>query len=138
MATKAGGMAVKVLLLGVRSSESTTLHLAEALAGVPYAVSHPCVVEVDGVAQTLMIPETDHCCRRFRLADDWLRARRLLREGRVGQAGALLYRACDATAIALEHLAGDALVFLCPPGDACAECDAARASVAPRGVTSGT
>jgi aminoglycoside 3-N-acetyltransferase len=127
----------QVLLIGVASSESTTLHLAEAMAGVPYLVSHPCVIEVGGVARTVMIPETDHCCRRFRLADDWLRARRLLRQGRVGQAGALLYRARDATAVALERLAGDPLVFLCPAADACAECDAARASVAMRTVRLG-
>ena len=120
----------QVLLLGVQSSESTTLHLAEAMADVPYAVCHPCVVEVGGVAQTQLIPETDHCCVRFRLVDEWLRARDLLRKGRVGHAPALLYRARDATALACARLAADPLVFLCPSADACAECDAARASVA--------
>lgn len=118
----------QVLLLGVQSSESTTLHLAEAMAGVPYAVSHPCVVEIDGVAQTLMIAETDHCCIRFRLADGWLRGRGLLHEGPVGNATALLYRARDATAVTLEQLAMNPLVFLCPAADGCVECDAARAS----------
>jgi aminoglycoside 3-N-acetyltransferase len=33
----------QVLLLGVEHSENTTLHLAEALAPVPYSISHPCV-----------------------------------------------------------------------------------------------
>ncbi|HEY6912612.1 MAG TPA: AAC(3) family N-acetyltransferase, partial [Myxococcales bacterium] len=55
----------QVLLLGVGHSESTTLHLAEALAKVPYSVEHPCVVMVDGEARTIPIAETDHCCRRF-------------------------------------------------------------------------
>ncbi len=33
--------------------------------------------------------------------------------------------------MALEQLAADPLVFLCPPGAGCGECDLARASVAP-------
>jgi len=49
--------------------ENTTLHLAEALAQVPYSVSHPCVVQRDGVPHTVMIAGTDHCCRNFQLAD---------------------------------------------------------------------
>ena len=32
----------RILLLGVQHSESTVLHVAEALAGVPYSVTHPC------------------------------------------------------------------------------------------------
>lgn len=43
----------QVLLLGVTHSENTMLHLAESFARVPYVVSHPCVVEVDGVARTV-------------------------------------------------------------------------------------
>jgi len=123
----------QVLLLGVTHSEDTTLHLAEALAGVPYSVAHPCVVEVDGVARTLPIEETDHCCTRFRLADDWLRARGLQREGPVGHAQARLCDSRDLVAVALEHLAREPLVFLCPEGTGCDECDAAHASLpAPR------
>src|SRR5262249_14203339 len=89
-----------VLLLGVTHAESTTLHVAEAIAGVPYSVAHPCVVEEDGVARTVMIHETDHCCRRFDLADDWLRERGLQREGRVGNARARLYASRDVVSIA--------------------------------------
>lgn len=122
----------QVLLLGVTHSENTTLHLAEALAGVPYSVSHPCVVEVDGVAETLMVAETDHCCRGFRVADEWLRGRNLQREGRVGNAHARLCNARDLVAVAVEYLALDPLVLLCPPGRACEECDEARASIPSR------
>jgi aminoglycoside 3-N-acetyltransferase len=120
----------QVLLLGVTHSESTTLHLAEAIAGVPYSISHPCVVVEDGAARTAMIPETDHCCRRFELVDGWLRARDLQRGGRVGHAEARLAEARDVVAIAVEQLAADPLVFLCAPDAGCGECDAARASVA--------
>lgn len=119
----------QVLLLGVTHGESTTLHLAEALAGVPYSVSHPTVVEIDGVATTVGIAETDHCCRGFRVADEWLRARGLQREGRVGRAHARLCGARDLVAVALEQLAARPLRFLCPPGTGCEECDAAHASV---------
>jgi aminoglycoside 3-N-acetyltransferase len=119
----------QVLLLGVTHSEDTTLHLAEALARVPYSVSHPTVVEVDGVASTVMIAETDHCCTRFRLADDWLRERGLQRMGKVGNADARLVNARDVVSVALEHLAVDPLVFLCPASSGCEECDLARASI---------
>jgi aminoglycoside 3-N-acetyltransferase len=119
----------QVLLLGVGHSENTTLHLAEAVAAVPYSVSHPCVVEVDGAPRTVMIPETDHCCTRFALADDWLRSRGLQREGKVGNASARLARSRDIVTVAVEHLAVDPLVFLCPPAARCVECDGARASI---------
>jgi aminoglycoside 3-N-acetyltransferase len=127
----------QVLLLGVTHSESTMLHLAEAIARVPYAVSHPCVVEVDGVARTVMVRETDHCCAGFRLADGWLRAGGLMREGRVGNADARLSESRDLVAVALEHLAVDPLVFLCSRGAGCPQCDAAHASL-PISLTSGT
>jgi aminoglycoside 3-N-acetyltransferase len=119
----------QVLLLGVSHGESTTLHLAEAIAGVPYSVSHPCVVVVDGAPRRVMIAETDHCCRRFDLADGWLRARGLQREGKVGRAHARLCDARDLVAVTVEHLVADPLLFLCPATDGCAECDAARTSV---------
>lgn len=122
-------LAGQVLLLGVGHSENTTLHLAEAIAGVPYSVEHPCVVGSGDSARTEMIAETDHCCRRFSLMDEPLRARSLQREGRVGHAHA---RLCDSKAVvsvAVEHLASDPLLFLCPPEARCDECDTARASI---------
>jgi aminoglycoside 3-N-acetyltransferase len=120
----------QILLLGVMHSESTTLHLAEAMAGVPYGVSHPCVVEDEGgIARTVMIAETDHCCSGFNLVDGWLRERRRQREGEVGHASARLFDARDEVAVAIEHLAIAPLVFLCTPDRGCAECDLARASV---------
>jgi aminoglycoside 3-N-acetyltransferase len=120
----------QVLLLGVEHSESTVLHVAESIAGVPYSVAHPCLVAApDGTPARVMIAETDHCCRAFRRMDAWLGARGLLREGQVGHARAKLAEARDLVAVAVEHLRADPLVFLCPAGDGCAECDLARASV---------
>ena len=119
----------QVLLLGVTHSENTTLHLAEEIARVPYAVSHPCVVEVAGIARTVMVRETDHCCAGFRLADDWLRARGLQREGKVGNADARLSEARDLVKVAVEQLVSNPLVFLCSRGSGCDQCEAARASI---------
>ena len=119
----------QVLLLGVGHGESTTLHVAEAIARVPYFVRHPCVVEEAGVAREIMIAETDHCCRGFARMDDWLRAGRLQREGRVGQAHARLCASKDVVDIATAQLARDPFVFLCGRGEGCAECDLAWKSV---------
>jgi aminoglycoside 3-N-acetyltransferase len=119
----------QVLLLGVTHSENTTLHVAEAIAQVPYSVEHPCVVEIDGAARTEMIAETDHCCRRFAMMDDWLRERGLQREGKVGNADARLCASRDIVAVAVEKLLADPLLFLCPTTEECVECNTARSSV---------
>jgi aminoglycoside 3-N-acetyltransferase len=124
----------QVLLLGVGHSENTTLHLAEAMADVPYSVSHPCTARVGGVLRTVMIAETDHCCQGFNQMDEWLRARGLQREGPMGHAAARLCESRDLVDVAVEHLRRDPLVFICAPERQCAECDAARASVGPRDI----
>lgn len=120
----------QVLLLGVGHEADTTLHLAELLAGVPYRVRKHCTVLEDGRPRRIEYGENDHCCARFALADEWLRARSLQREGRVGHAHARLARARDIVEVALEHLVHDPLIFLHPPSEGCADCDEARASVA--------
>jgi aminoglycoside 3-N-acetyltransferase len=119
----------QVLLVGVTHSENTMLHLAEAIACVPYSVSHPCVVEIDGAARSVTVAETDHCCRRFRLAETWLAARGLGRSGKVGRADSHLCNSKDLVAVTVEHLSADPLVFLCPRQEQCGECDRARDSV---------
>lgn len=123
----------QVLLLGVTHGESTLLHVAESIAGVPYSVEHPCLVDMDGKPARIMIAETDHCCRGFSRMDGWLEACGLQRQGPIGQATAKLSKAADVVAVALEHLAQDPLVFLCRAGVGCEECDAARASAAGQG-----
>jgi aminoglycoside N3'-acetyltransferase len=121
----------RVLLLGVGHEADTTLHLAELLVGAPYRVPRHCTVVRDGRPVRIEYGENDHCCARFVLADEWLRARGLQSEGRVGRARARLARSRDIVAVALEHLAEDPLLFLHSPAAGCAECDAARASLAP-------
>jgi len=120
----------QVLLLGVGHDANTTLHLAELLAGVPYRVPRHCtVLGAGGRPVRVDYGENDHCCARFALADDWLRARGLQSEGRVGHASARLVRARDVVAVATEQLALDPLIFLHAAGSGCAECDEARRSV---------
>ena len=119
----------QILLLGVGHEADTTLHLAELLAGVPYRVPKHCTVLEEGRPRRVDYGENDHCCARFTLADGWLRQRGLQAEGRVGHAHARLAGARDIVAVALEHLAGDPLLFLHPASDGCAECDEARRSV---------
>ncbi len=123
----------QVLLLGVGHDANTTLHLAELLAGVPYRIPRYCTVLVDGKPERVHYGENDHCCERFTLADEWLRARGLQKEGMVGRAQARLARSRDIVAVALEQLRHDPLVFLHTPAAGCADCDAARRSIGQAG-----
>jgi aminoglycoside 3-N-acetyltransferase len=120
----------RVLLLGVGHTENTTLHLAELLGGAPYRTPRHCTVAgAGGRPVRVDYGENDHCCERFAMADDWLRARGAQREGLVGRAHARLVRSRDVVAAAGERLAGDPLLFLHPAGAGCVECDEARRSV---------
>jgi aminoglycoside N3'-acetyltransferase len=122
----------QVLLLGVGHSENTTIHLAEVLAQVPYRVPKHCTAIEDGQAVRVDYEENDHCCQRFALADEWLRARNLQREGPVGHASARLMRSRDVVTIVREQLLRDPLIFLHPQESGCAECDQARRSTRPK------
>jgi aminoglycoside N3'-acetyltransferase len=119
----------KILLLGVGHDSNTTIHLAEALSGVPYAVPKHITVLQDGEPARIDYLENDHCCQRFAFADSWLRERGLQREGTVGNARARLVRSRDVVDVVGERLGADPLVFLHPLGSGCAECDDARKSV---------
>jgi aminoglycoside N3'-acetyltransferase len=118
----------QVLLLGVDHSENTTVHLAETMADVPYAVRKHCTVFDNGQPKRVEYFENDHCCQRFTLVGEWLRARDLERAGGVGSAVARLVRARDVVDVALERLKQDPLVFLHPEEDGCEECIEARTS----------
>ena len=120
----------QILLIGVTHGENTTLHLAEAIAEVPYSISHPTVVEVDGRAETVLIAETDHCCRGFVIADEWLGDRGEQQVFQLGNAEARLCSSRQLVAMAVDFLADDPLLFLCDRDEGCQECDAARESAA--------
>lgn len=117
-----------VLLLGVGHDANTTIHLAEYLAGVRYRRRTHAVVLKDGQPTRLDFEEIDHCCRNFRLVDEWLEARKLQRRGTVGHAEARLARSRDIVGVVMEQLQRDETVFLHPVG-VDEECDEARASL---------
>jgi aminoglycoside 3-N-acetyltransferase len=113
-----------VLLLGVGHDCNTTVHVAEAIAGVRYRQPKYATVLENGTPKRYEYGETDHCCEKFALLDEWLGERQ--RRGRVGNAAARLARSRDIVAAALARLRDHETVFLHPAG-ACAECDLARA-----------
>jgi aminoglycoside N3'-acetyltransferase len=119
----------QVLLLGVGHDANTMLHLTELLADVPYRIPKHITVLQDGRPVRIDYSENDHCCARFELADEWLRARDLQFEGRIGHAYARLARARDIVRVVCEQLAHDPLLFLHPANAGCAECNEARASI---------
>ena len=119
----------QVLLLGVGHDANTTIHLAEALATVPYNVPKHCTVLDHGRPARVDYTETDHCCERFALADEWLRARGLQREGPVGRAWARLAGSRDIVAAVRERLDREPLIFLHDAEYGCGECDEARRTV---------
>lgn len=118
-----------VLLLGAGHDCNTTLHVAEAIAGVRYRQPKYATVLENGIPRRYDYGETDHCCQRFALLDDWLGDKQ--RRGKVGKAQARLARSRDIVEAALAHLRENETVFLHAAG-ACSECDLARA-----GATSG-
>jgi aminoglycoside 3-N-acetyltransferase len=119
----------KVLLIGVGHDADTMIHVAELLANVPYRVPKHITVLEDGRPARIEYRENDHCCQRFNLANDWLRARGLQSEGHVGNAAARLIRARDIVDTVLDRLRRDPLVFLHASDAGCAECDEARRSI---------
>lgn len=118
----------KVLLLGVEHDSNTTLHLAEVLARVPYGGPKRCTVMENGVARVVEYRENDHCCKKFRLMDPWLRALGLQREGPVGNGHARLIDSRALVDVALEKLRTNPTVFLHARGE-CEECDEAWDSI---------
>jgi aminoglycoside N3'-acetyltransferase len=116
----------QVLLLGVGHDANTTLHVAEAIAGVRYRQPKHATVLENGKPKRYEYGETDHCCERFGLLDAWLGDRQ--RRGTVGRAEARLARSHDIVAAALTRLRENDTAFLHAPGS-CGECDVARAAI---------
>jgi aminoglycoside 3-N-acetyltransferase len=122
-------LAGQVLLLGVGHDANTTIHLAEALAGVRYRRKKYVFLLTEGRVTRFEYAEIDHCCQKFSLVDGWLEAENLQRRGRVGYGKARLIRSQDIIEVVTEHIQANETVFLHPPG-VDEECDEARASLA--------
>jgi aminoglycoside N3'-acetyltransferase len=115
-----------VLLLGVGHDADTTIHVAENIAGVRYRQPKYATVLENGKPKRYEYGETDHCCERFTLLDEWLGDRQ--KAGIIGNGEARLARSRDIGAAALSRLREDQTVFLHAAGT-CAECDSARAGM---------
>ena len=115
-----------VLLLGVGHDADTTIHVAENIGGVRYRQPKHATVLEDGRPKRYQYGETDHCCERFTLLDEWLGDRQ--KAGIIGNGQARLARSRDIVAAALARLRENETVFLHAAG-ACAECDSARAGM---------
>lgn len=120
----------QILLLGVNHDADTTVHLAELEGGAPYRVPKRCVVLREGRPVTVEYGENDHCCERFVLVDDWVRAAGAQREGPVGSAHARLVPSRAVVEVVVPRVRAEPLIFLHGPDAGCAECDEARGSVA--------
>lgn len=119
----------QILMLGIDHTANTSLHLAEIIGGARYRSPSPCTVLRDGHPVRIVLGENNHCCERFVLADDWLRAEGVQREGKVGNAHARLMRSRDLVRLASAQVARNETIFLHAPADGCEECDEARASL---------
>jgi aminoglycoside 3-N-acetyltransferase-4 len=119
----------QILLLGVNHDANTTIHLAEVMSDVPYGLPKHVTVWEGGRRIRVDYAENDHCCRRFLLADAWLREDGSQALGAVGSGEARLVRARAVTRVVCAQLGRDPLVFLHAPDESCEECDLARASI---------
>jgi aminoglycoside N3'-acetyltransferase len=118
----------QVLLLGVDHDANTTIHLAEALAGVRYRRPKYVTVANNGRVERFDYAEIDHCCANFTFVNEWLDENGLQRTGTVGRATARLARPRDVVAVVTEQIRADETTFLHPTG-VDVECDEARASI---------
>jgi len=117
-----------VLLLGVNHDANTTVHLAEARAGVRYRRPKHVTVLQDGQPTVVRYEEIDHCCERFTLVDEWLHAATMQRRGHVGRGLARLVRSGDIVDVVMQHLRRDVTTFLHPVGTD-SQCDEAWRSL---------
>lgn len=118
----------QILMLGVGHDANTTIHLAEALAGVRYRRQKSVTIIQGGQPTRCYYGEIDHCCDNFNLVDRWLDAERGQRRGRVGHGEGRLASARQVVATVRARLRANETVFLHERG-VDIQCDEARASI---------
>jgi aminoglycoside N3'-acetyltransferase len=123
----------QLLLLGVGHDANTTIHLAEALAGVRYRRAKSVMINHGGQLTRYRYSEIDHCCANFNLVDHWLDMERGQRRGRVGYGEARLTRSRNVVAAVISRLRANETVFLHELG-VDIQCDEARASIGSPGA----
>ena len=118
----------QILLLGVGHDANTTIHLAEALAGVRYRRQKSLTIMQAGQPTRYCYGEIDHCCDNFNLVDQWLDAEGGQRRGRVGHGEGRLASSRTVVATVGARLRANETVFLHEPG-VDTQCDEARSSI---------
>jgi aminoglycoside 3-N-acetyltransferase len=118
----------QILLLGIGHDANTTIHLAEALAGVRYRRPKSVTIIQAGQPTRYCYNEIDHCCDNFNLVDQWLDAEGGQRRGRVGHGEARLAASRSIVATVSARLRANETLFLHDPG-VDVQCDEARASI---------
>ena len=131
---KMGGL---VVFVGCNSRSSSIVHVAEAIAQVPYLnVSYPgydvpmTVVYPDGRERVVEPRENPGDSSGFLVVEEELRRRGLVREAMVGQARTMVMKGADVIETALELLRQDLAALLCQRPD-CPVCPQAREAVRP-------
>lgn len=134
-----------VLMIGCDLTAASVIHVAEAIAGVPYlgraaypGYNRPIACRDETGRRWRYLPrQTPGDSSRFGLLSSALRDRGQLMDVRLGDASCLRFKAADALAVAAEVLRADPLAFLCH-SDRCPYCTAARSAVGhARGVPAG-
>ena len=127
----------KVLLLGVEMNRNSTVHVAEAYAGLPYlkapysaAYAKPLrMVGADGREREMTLEECPGCSEGFRAVEARMAVTGLIEHGMFGHAEAVVMRGADIIDTAAKMLAEDATALLCPRPE-CETCAQARRVIA--------
>jgi len=128
-----------ICYLGTNGNTLSLLHVAEAIAGVPYVdvfrYSHvgwrsaALIERPDGSVEEVPVAQAPGCSKHFHRFDALAEEAGIMRESRIYNARVVLFRAMDALEIAVEKLREAPGFFLCPQGE-CQTCDAAWEALA--------
>lgn len=111
----------RILLLGVGHDANTTLHLAECRLDLPHLYALPDrfpTRDAEGRRVLRPVAKTTKCSDGFVKIAPWLRPDR---EGRVGDAQAMVFRSREVVRVATEVLRRDPTALLCDDPD-CVHC----------------
>ena len=136
MAAAARG--AKVLMIGCDFTSLSLLHAAEELADAPYIKifcerhlgwkPSACVKDVRGRPRSVALVNVPGCSRAFGKAQSLAKRRKLLREGRFGQAACLVFDAQAVLDATVAQLRQKPDFLLCRAGT-CRDCDDRRVAL---------
>lgn len=136
---RAADAGARVLMIGCRMTSCSVIHIAEALARVPYLgkVWYPgydrplIIIREDGSRLEWSPIDPPTCSDAFGAVESELDRRGLIQRAKIGDAPSLLIRASDIIDVTTQLLCRDMSSLLCS-SPACAVCPAARKMIRPR------